>query len=250
MLERLKRSWSQCPVLFVFHGLLLAAVLALLLWKLLHGAWPHAGLCALTLLIFLIPSLTRKVLRLRLPPLLDGIIWLFAFAANLCGEMWEWYLRFPWWDSMLHLLWGFLGGLIGYAILCRWQGSPLKPPAAALCAFSFCAMTGVLWEFFEFFMDSVFHMDMQKDAWLHTVSSVLLEPNGRNRAATVAVEQVLVNGEVWPGLLDPGRLDTMNDLLLNTAGSIPAAGILLAQSGCRVCRWLLQQLLPKPYNKE
>ena len=39
---------------------------------------------------------------------------------------------------------------------------------------------GVLWEFFEFSMDYLFHMDMQKDMIIHSFASVTLDPTNNN----------------------------------------------------------------------
>ena len=40
---------------------------------------------------------------------------------------------------------------------------------------------GVLWEFFECAMDQFFLLDMQKDTVISSISSVLLDPTGRQR---------------------------------------------------------------------
>ena len=37
---------------------------------------------------------------------------------------------------------------------------------------------GVLWEFFEFGMDEMFGLDMQKDTVVTGISSTLLDPSG------------------------------------------------------------------------
>ena len=73
-------------------------------------------------------------------PLLEIIITLFAAGANIGGELCELYLRFPWWDSMLHILWGFLGAVFGYAFLKLAQKQALTPAAAVLGALGFSAL--------------------------------------------------------------------------------------------------------------
>ncbi len=226
-MQRIRRLRQEERGLFLYHFLLRAAVLCLLGWKLLRHEWGHAGLCALTMLLFEIPALSEAVLGLRFPPLLEVIVTLFAACANLCGEMLGFYLRFRWWDMGLHLIWGFLAGVAGAAFLRILQKQELTPLAAALGAFGFAALTSVCWEFFEYFMDVVFQTDMQKSCWMSAVSSLLLNPEGANRTVTAAAEQILVNGEAWPGFLDPGLRDTMSDLSLNFAGSIPAAVLAL-----------------------
>ena len=55
---------------------------------------------------------------------------------------------------------------------------------------------GVLWEFFEFFMDSFFGMDMQKDTVIHAIHSVTLDPTRTNQVVTISgITDTAVNGE-------------------------------------------------------
>ena len=69
---------------------------------------------------------------------------------------------------MLHTTTGFLCAATGFALIdilnrnsrIKFQ---LSPVYVALAAFCFSMTVGVLWEFFEFGMDRVFHLDMQKD---------------------------------------------------------------------------------------
>ena len=65
-----------------------------------------------------------------------------------------------------------------------------------------------------------FHTDMQKDTWISAISSVSLNPDGRNVAEQVAVDSVVVNGQSWPAYLDIGLHDTMKDLLVNFVGAV------------------------------
>ena len=223
MFQRFRRLRETERGLLHYHLMLRAAVLCLLGWKLLKQQWGHAGLCALTLGLFCIPALAETLLKLRFPPLLEVTVTIFAVCANLCGEMWGFYLRFRWWDMGLHLIWGFLAGVAGCAFFRIVQREGLTPPAAALAALGFAALTSICWEFFEYFMDVVFRTDMQKSCWLPSVTSLLLNPAGTNQTVTEAAESVLVNGAAWQGFLDPGLTDTMSDLSLNFAGSLPAA---------------------------
>lgn len=81
---------------------------------------------------------------------------------------------------------------------------------------------GVLWEFFEFSMDQLAGMDMQKDTIVSTIHSVSLNPEGANVPVTVQVESLVVNGQEWDlgGYLDIGIIDTMKDLLVNFIGAV------------------------------
>ena len=54
---------------------------------------------------------------------------------------------------------------------------------------------GVLWEFFEFGMDRVFHLDMQKDTVVQSITSVMLDPTNSNTPITIdGIHSVAVNG--------------------------------------------------------
>lgn len=248
MPERFRRLRREKRGLLCYHIMLRAVVLCLLGWKLLRREWGHAGLCALTMALFGIPTLA-ELAHLSFPPLMEVVVTLFAAAANIGGEMLELYLRFPWWDSVLHILWGFLGAVFGYAFLKLAQEQELTPLAALLGALGFSALTSVCWELFEYFMDTVFHMDMQKSCWLPAVTSLLLNPEGTNHAVTAAVETVVVNGEAWPGLLDPGLRDTMSDLGLNFAGSLLAAVLVLLDARPDAHLQFLEKWMPTRLNE-
>ena len=60
----------------------------------------------------------------------------------------------------------------------------------AMFGFCFSITIGVFWEFIEFSMDTLFHTDMQKDVFLDSVSSILLNPEGTNDAVTVGVTEM------------------------------------------------------------
>lgn len=83
----------------------------------------------------------------------------------------------------------------------------LSPIYVALVAFCFSMTIGVLWEFFEFGMDRLFHMDMQKDTIVSSITSVMLDPTNKNIPITIDnITAVAVNGQDlgFNGYLDIG----------------------------------------------
>ena len=93
----------------------------------------------------------------------------------------------------------------------------------ALAAFCFSMTVGVMWEFFEFGMDRLFHMDMQKDTVIQSVTSVMLDPTNSNIPVTIdGIRSVAVNGQDlgFDGYLDIGLYDTMEDLFVNFVGAV------------------------------
>ena len=98
----------------------------------------------------------------------------------------------------------------------------LSPLFVSIVSFCFSMTIGVVWEFFEFFMDNIFGLDMQKDTVIHVIHSVVLDPMGRNVVHTISgIDSVIINGQELNlgGYLDIGLIDTMNDLLVNFVGA-------------------------------
>ncbi len=223
--RKLKQEIREHPLLFAAYVILRALVLAVMVRQLWNREYYDVFLCALTLVLFTVPSFVERRLHIDVPNTLEVIILLFIFSAEILGEIQEYYLIFPFWDTMLHTLNGFLMAAIGIAMVDILNRSRkfkvrLSPAFVALVAFCFSMTIGVLWEFFEYGMDLFFHMDMQKDTWLSSISSVSLHPDGKNIPVQVAVDSVVVNGEKWPGYLDIGLHDTMKDLLVNFIGAV------------------------------
>ena len=151
------------------------------------------------------------------------IILVFIFAAEILGEISEFYLVFPFWDTVLHTINGFLGAAIGFSLVDLLNRNEkvkfqLSPAFTAIVAFCFSMTIGVIWEFFECGMDLFLGFDMQKDTVLHSITSVMLDPTKGNHPVTIeGIKDVAVNGESLGlgGFLDIGLLDTMKDLLVN-----------------------------------
>jgi len=223
-MARTRQEIRAHPFLFSAYVILRALVIAVMILQIFNREYYDVFLCALTLILFTIPSFVERRLHIDVPNTLEVIILLFIFSAEILGEIQEYYLIFPFWDTMLHTINGFLMAAIGIAMVDILNRSRkfkvrLSPAFVAVVAFCFSMTIGVLWEFFEYGMDCFFHMDMQKDTVISAVTSVMLNPEGRNAAVTVPIESVVINGETWPGYIDIGLHDTMKDLLVNFIGA-------------------------------
>jgi hypothetical protein len=87
------------------------------------------------------------------------------------------------WDTMLHIVNGFLMAAIGFAMIDILNRHPrihfnLSPAFVAFVAFCFSMTIGVFWEIFEYSIDRFLIKDMQKDTIVRTISSVALHPSG------------------------------------------------------------------------
>ena len=60
-------------------------------------------------LLLIVPSFVQVTFKIELPTTLEIIVLFFIFAAEILGEINEFYLLFPFWDTVLHTLNGFFG---------------------------------------------------------------------------------------------------------------------------------------------
>ena len=220
----MKKEKGQKVKFIVFVVVRVLVVLALIrqIWE--HD-WHDVMLCGMTLILLFLPTLLSKQLALRLPNVLEIIIVVFIFAAEILGEVHGFYVIFPNWDDILHTTNGFLAAAIGIAlvdVLNQHENVKLNLSPAFVAVVSFCfSMTiGVLWEFFECSMDMFCGTDMQKDTWISAFNSVAINPDGVNVPVHVDVDSVTVNGQVWQQYLDIGLYDTMQDLFVNFIGAV------------------------------
>jgi uncharacterized membrane protein YjdF len=144
----------------------------------------------LKFLYFLAPELLRRKLAVQIPSEIQILATLFVFATLFLGEVRDYYERIWWWDLALHTTAGLLLGLLGFLIVYALNESrevqvKMRPSFVAMFAFVFAMALGTAWEIFEFSMDQMFGLNMQK-----------------------------------PMLDDPsGLTDTMFDMIVNAAGA-------------------------------
>lgn len=223
---RKKRTVATVYILLRF------SVLLIMVAQFFNGNFENVFLCLLTLVLLLLPTILERSLKIDLPNTLEIIIMLFIYAAEILGEIRAFYTTFQMWDTMLHTLNGFLCAAIGFSLVDLFNRNErfslsLSPVFMAIVAFCFSMTIGVLWEFFECGMDQLFLLDMQKDAVVNSIASVMLDPTGGNTPVVIkGITDVIVvaGGEEIPlglgGYLDIGILDTMKDLAVNFIGAV------------------------------
>ena len=213
---------------FAVYVVLRLIVIAVAVLQFFNGNYANAALCLFTLVLFLLPAFVESNFGVRVPSTLEIIVLLFIFAAEILGELGDFYVKFTFWDTMLHTLNGFLAAAVGLSLIDLLNRSErfdvhLSPVFVALVSFCFSMTIGVLWEFFEFGMDCIFLTDMQKDTVVNVISSVSLNPDGVNKAVIIRdITDTAVNGQSLGlgGYLDIGLIDAMKDLLVNFIGAV------------------------------
>lgn len=220
-------SARRSKAVLVLYLALRIIVGGLLVYHIIRRNYESAFTCLLALVLFLLPAMMERRLHIDLPNTLEIIILLFIFAAEILGELQSYYLTYPYWDTMLHTTCGFLTAAIGFSMIDILNRNSrikfnLSPIYCAVAAFCFSMTVGVLWEFWEFSMDRLLHMDMQKDTVITAFYSTALDPTMQNIAVPVTgIQDVVVNGQSLGlgGYLDIG-LYTMEDLFVNFVGAV------------------------------
>lgn len=215
------------------YVLLRLSVIVMLVAQMFDGNFENVYTCILALLLFSLPSLIERRLHIDLPDTLEIIILLFIYAAEILGEIQEYYVIIPFWDDILHTLNGFLFAAVGFSLVNILNRNKrvmleLSPFYMAVMAFCFSMTIGVLWEFFEWGVDTFMAKDMQKDTVLQAIHSVTLHPEGRNIPVHIRdiADVILVHSDGTQtalgvgGYLDIGLIDTMSDLLVNFIGAV------------------------------
>lgn len=213
---------------FIVYVVLRMLVILMMILQIFNRNYENVFLCALTLILLVMPSFIQVRLKIELPTALEIIILFFIFAAEILGEIQSYYIRFSFWDTVLHTMNGFLAAAIGFALVDILNRSKrisfqLSPAYMAVVAFCFSMTIGVIWEFFEFGMDMIFGLDMQKDTIVNSIHSVMLDSTNSNIPIGIeGIKDVTVNGQSLGlgGYLDIGLIDTMKDLLVNFIGAV------------------------------
>ena len=233
-------SWKEevknHKTVFVVYVVLRLLIIGVAVASFISGNYQNVLLCALSLVLFMLPTFVSKNFGINFPETLEIIILLFIFAAEILGEISAFYQKVPFWDSMLHTVTGFLAAAIGFALVDVLNRNTrfkfmLSPVYMAVVAFCFSMTVGTLWEFFEFFMDQVFNLDMQKDFAISTIASTSLSDKYANEVVTirniVSTSVTDASGNVYNladygvvGYLDVGIIDTMKDLFVNFVGAV------------------------------
>ncbi len=227
-----KKKKDKITKLTIFFALRLLVIVSLV-GQAIRGNWNNVFLCILTLILFTFPNLISKKLNVTLPTVLETTVYLFIYASEILGEIQNFYGIFEHWDTMLHILNGFLCAAVGFSLIDILNNNDnfhinMTPSFVALVACCFSVTIGVLWEFSEFAVDQYLDRDMQKDRIITKISSVKINPNGVNEPIIINdIDKTIIYSKnpdketvIEGGYLELGVIDTMKDLFVNFIGAV------------------------------
>lgn len=89
---------------FMVYMIIRTIILLVMIRQFFVGNYENVFMCILTLLLLTVPSFIQVRFRIELPKTLEIIILLFIFSAEILGEVNEFYLKIPYWDTILHYI--------------------------------------------------------------------------------------------------------------------------------------------------
>lgn len=153
--------------------------------------------CALGIVAIIGPNILQKRHNFIIPSKMMVLYTLFLYGAIFLGEVMAFYYNMPHWDTFLHGLSGAMLGALGYTVISVLNKSDsvpvnLSPLFVAFFTFCFAMTMGMIWEIYEFSVDSLFGTNMQKFAF----------EDGTGKIGQAAL------------------MDTMKDLIVDTIGAL------------------------------
>lgn len=161
--------------------------------RLVFNAFQSLGL----LLASTIPGFVERKTKLNIPDFMEIIFIFMCIAHFALGEMAGFFVKYSWWDEMLHTLSGSMIAILGFSLINTINQEKINmnvmPFFVAIFATSFSISIGVLWEMVEFAADGLTGSNMQR----------YLNSN---------------TGEPFIGRA--ALFDTMKDFILDTIGAV------------------------------
>lgn len=214
MSPKLTRAQRTTRLVYLFVLLSFLLPIGFLIWRL--AAWEDSVpaetgrtqadyalmlvQCLLGVVVIHLPTMLSRRFQFELPAPLYLMYILFLYAAIFLGEVRSFFYEVRHWDVYLHAFSSMMSGVFGFmvvALLNRDERTPihLSPFFVALFAFCFAVAIGAVWEIYEYTLDGLLGMNMQK--------------------FTTAEGEVLI-GHAALG-------DTMKDIIVDCLGALAAA---------------------------
>lgn len=163
----------------LLKGLLVLGVVM----EVIQGNWLAALATLGVVVVVLLPVALGNRFDVKIPPEFELCAVLFVIASLFLGEVQGYYLKFWWWDLLLHAASGLLLGIFGFLLVHVLNEKEdlhlsLKPSFVALFAFLFALGMGTMWEMMEYAIDQVFGSNMQKSGLDDTMGDLIVDGLG------------------------------------------------------------------------
>ncbi len=174
LVDRIDRLISLVLKIILAVGAVLEAI---------QGNWLYAIFTAGVVIVAFLPLLLGHRMHVRIPPEFELLAVIFVYASLYLGEVHNYYIKYWWWDILLHTGSGFILGIFGFLLVYVINEHEdiemhMKPSFVGLFAFMFALGMGTIWEITEFAVDQLFGMDTQNGSLIDTMSDLIVDGIG------------------------------------------------------------------------
>lgn len=125
--------------------------------------------CIMGIIAMLLPRLFQYKINIIIPSGMLILFALFLYGGIYLGEVRSFFYTIPYWDNILHFFSGGMLSILGFSfvvLLNKTDRIPVNLSAEFVYVFTFCfaVALGVLWEVYEFSLDGLLGLNMQKFA--------------------------------------------------------------------------------------
>ena len=110
----LRQKMRTEPGAFWTYVVLRTIVILILIRSVMRADFESAIVCAFVLFIYVLPQFVEDI---EIPSVLEIVIFVFVFAAEILGELDSYFIRYQHWDTMLHTTNGFLCAAVGFSLI-------------------------------------------------------------------------------------------------------------------------------------
>jgi hypothetical protein len=147
--------------------------------EVIQGNWLNAVATFGVVIVAFLPILLGYRFHVRIPSEFELLAVLFVYASLFLGDVRGYYLKYWWWDILLHTGSGLILGIFGFLLVYVINEHEdleldMKPSFVALFAFMFSLGMGTIWEIFEFSLDQLFGMNTQSGSLVDTMSDLIV----------------------------------------------------------------------------
>lgn len=160
----------------------------------LHADWATVFVSLMTLGLSLYAIKVANNLRFKIPRALLTTTIIFIYATLFLGEVANFYEQFWWWDIVLHAGSAIGFGLVGVIVLVfmfKHKKVIASPIVVAMFSFTFAMAIGAVWEIFEFTLDQMFDLSMQKSGLIDTMADLIVNAIGGLVAAVTGYRYIV-----------------------------------------------------------
>lgn len=111
-------------------------------------------------IVLLIPLFLEKIIKKELNNNLKLFYYIFIFLADFLGCVVNLYGKISWFDTFIHYLSGIFTAYLGILLMGIFQFKQTFL-SRIIYVLGFTCLVAVIWEFFEYSMDSFFGMTLQ-----------------------------------------------------------------------------------------